>query len=283
MTEKNLRPWRKLGSVDPLQLKEVRLQVHWAAQLASSFADDGLERLPDDSQSNLGWQDDLEVLRARQRADGLAAGLRPVDLTLLVFDASGKVADALPLAGRTLDEGLSWLGELTASPSGGAPIQLRGHSMPNHPTASGSPFVLQPEPAYSELARWFANGNAALEVLASSQPGWAEVRCWPHHFDLGTLVSIEASNDPSSGRSIGVGMSPGDDSYAEPYFYVNPYGLQSTPSALPALPPAAHWHTTRWFGAVLTGSALLESDDPEANLAAFLDSAVAVMRGLVKS
>jgi hypothetical protein len=52
-----------------------------------------------------------------------------------------------------------------------------------------------------------------------------------------------------------VGLSPGDSSYAEPYFYVTPWPYPESP-ALPQLPAGAAWHRTGWFGAVLTGTAI---------------------------
>ena len=278
--QEDLNPWSTLGSVDPRQLVEARLQLHWAVQLVSAFANAELEHLPDDSQSNLGWQDDLDVLLGRRRPDGLAAGLSLPKLELFVFNNAGAVVDTFPLAGRTLNQARSWLGTLTPDRDS-PPVKLSDYDMPDHGVAADRPFALEPEVAFSEIARWYANGDSALRALAASGPGWAEVRCWPHHFDLGTLVSLEASSDPASGRSIGVGMSPGDASYAEPYFYVNPYGLPSTPAAPPELPHPAHWHTEGWFGAVLTASALLETNDPATELERFLNRAVAANRGLL--
>jgi hypothetical protein len=80
------------------------------------------------------------------------------------------------------------------------------------------------------------------------------VRCWPHHFDIATLVSIPGGA-PGEVRTIGVGLSPGDGSYAEPYFYVTPWPAPDGPT-LPELPAGAAWHRAGWFGAVLTGTAI---------------------------
>ena len=80
------------------------------------------------------------------------------------------------------------------------------------------------------------------------------MRCWPHHFDLATLVSVPGGA-PGDARTIGVGLSPGDGSYAEPYFYVTPWPSPDSP-ALPELPAGADWHRTGWFGAVLTATAI---------------------------
>ena len=62
----------------------------------------------------------------------------------------------------------------------------------------------------------FANG-----LPKDLRPGPSPVRCWPHHFDIATCVALE-SGDPERERGIGTGLSPGDGTYGQPYFHVNP-------------------------------------------------------------
>jgi hypothetical protein len=285
--DREIKPvWNTVGEIDPRDLVEARLQLHWAVQPVMAFADSALERLPDDSQANLGWRDDLEALCGRQRPDGLSAGLRIPDMTLLVFDEGGATADSISLERQTIDSAVSWIEEVVAARSGGPPerpIRIRDYEMPEHPVAEGAAFALDCPPAFAELARWFANGDLVLRELTSSDRGWAEVRCWPHHFDLGTVISLESSGDASSGRSIGVGLSPGDAWYPEPYFYVNPYGLADQPADGPALESGGRWHTDGWFGAVLSATCILEisEDSRESAVSSFLRGAVDAARNLL--
>jgi hypothetical protein len=278
--------WRTVGEIDPRRLVEARTQLHWAVQPVMAFADCALEQLPDDSQANLGWSDDLEALVGRQRPDGLSAGLRIPDMTLLVFDEGGAIAESFSFDGQTIESAVSWLEEIVVARSGGPSerqIRLRDYEMPEHPAADGAAFVLDDPAAFAELARWFASGNLVLKELTSNDRGWAEVRCWPHHLDLGTIISLESSGDASSGRSIGVGLSPGDASYPEPYFYVNPYGLADPHADGPALESGGRWHTEGWFGAVLTATSILgELDDTqETAVLSFLSGAVDAARNLL--
>jgi hypothetical protein len=76
----------------------------------------------------------------------------------------------------------------------------------------------------------------------------SEVRSWPHHFDIATLIV------PAEGKSIGVGLEPGDQYYDEPYFYVNMYPLPQASSLPDSLDGNGIWHTTEWIGAVLPAS-----------------------------
>ncbi len=229
--------WRTVGENDPRTMVEARIQLHWAVQPVMAFADCALEQRPDDSQANLGWRDDLEALVGRQRPDGLSAGLRIPDMTLLVFDREDAIAESVFLEGQTIDSAVSWLDEVTAVRTGG-PIGIRDYEMPKHPVGEGAAFVLDDPPEFAELARWFANGNLVLKELTSSDRGWAEVRCWPHHFDFGTVISLEPSGDASSERSIGVGLSPGDTSYPEPVLLCESLRFGSPATDGPALESA---------------------------------------------
>jgi len=287
--DREIKPvWSTVGEIDPRKLVEARTQLHWTVQPVMAFADCALEQLPDDSQANLGWRGDFEALVGRQRPDGFSAGLRIPDMTLMVFDEGGAIAESFTLEGQTIDSAVSWLEEVVAARSGGAPerpIRIREYEMPAHPVAEGAAFVLDQPPAFAELARWFANGNLVLRELTSSARGWAEVRCWPHHFDLGTVISLESSGDASSGRSIGVGMSPGDTSFPEPYFYVNPYGLAQVPEERPPLDSGGRWHTDGWFGAVLTAQSIVgfPEDSRESAASSFLRGAIDAERGFLST
>jgi hypothetical protein len=278
--------WCTVGEYEPKELVEARLQLHWAVQPVMAFADCALAKALDDSQANLGWRDDFEALVGRQRPDGLSAGVRIPDMTLQVFEGTGGIAEGVSLEGRTVASAVSWLEEAVAALSGGPPerpIRIRDYEMPEHPVGSDAAFMMEEAPAFAEFSRWFANGDLALKTLSASDGGWAEVRCWPHHLDLGTLLSLETSGDASSGRSIGVGMSPGDTSYPEPYFYVNPYGLADPPANLPSLESGGYWHTEGWFGAVLSATRILEKpeDSQEVAVLSFLRGATDAARELL--
>jgi hypothetical protein len=119
------------------------------------------------------------------------------------------------------------------------------------------------EPLFEELAKWY--GNAALCLEALSSP----IRCWPHHFDIATQIG-------SGDRSIGVGMSPGDGNYQQPYFYVSPFPYPDVAS-LPAL-ASGTWHTKEWVGAVLIGEEILPKTDQQKFVEHFLQGAISAVR-----
>ena len=144
------------------------------------------------------------------------------------------------------------------------------------------PFSFDAPDAFAELERWYANAARVLRELREVEGG-SPVRCWPHHFDIATLIPLSGDSDPETARSIGVGMTPGDEYYAEPYWYVTPWPYPAEPSLQP-LAGGGSWHTEKWLGAVLPGSRLVGGDPSTGQaqrLAGFLDSALRACRAML--
>ncbi len=280
--------WQRLGTPPPDTLIDARLQLHWAAQIPASVGYTYLDPVPDWSHVSLTWQNDGCVL-ASGRTPGPTshrAALRPADLTLLLLDDLNVAVAAFPLDGHTLTEGYTWLAMTLAEHTDGAldrPLVRPDHEMPPHPVGDGGAFARAPAPAFAETARWFANAHLLLEAVRAEEPAASPARCWPHHFDLAVLLTLDPDKDPEEARSIGVGMEPGDGSYAAPYWYVTPWPYPEHP-ALPPLDGGGRWHTEGWTGAVLTAGALVGEGRAASQIeraSAFVSSALAAARRLV--
>ena len=128
--------------------------------------------------------------------------------------------------------------------------------------------------AFAQFDAWYSAAAQAMERVRESSNG-AEVRCWPHHFDIATLISV------GTGKTIGVGMEPGDQYYGEPYFYVNMTPSPKRDAATASLAGDGSWHTDEWIGAVLPGSRIADAEKASEQINAFLDSAVAACRKLL--
>lgn len=254
----------------PPEFIEARLNAHYASQLVAA---PGVARVPsaeDFSHTALVWNATHAVLEgAALPGTSLRAGLRVSSLELVVLDED--VRATIPLAGRTLAEGLA---ALEAALPEGAALVMPEHELPAHPLAEGARF--ETDATLAQLEGWFENAAAILEVARFGQPA-SPVRLWPHHFDIATLITFDEGVDAEAARSIGVGLSPGDGSYAQPYWYVTPWPYPKDPS-LASLPLGA-WHTDGFFAAILTARALVAAGDDQAkNVDAFLDAAVAACR-----
>jgi hypothetical protein len=278
--------WETLGAVEPRNLAEARRQIHWAAQAVAAV---GKQLLP--HQHDYGEQSFTWLAGPRVLAQGLVDGPRPfraavrlADPTLLLLGETGEPLARMPIEGRTLEEAYEWV-RREAEALLGRPLEKpleRPEGIPDHPVATGAPFHLAGSPAPAELERYYSDADRLLSGLHDRNPGASPVRCWPHHFDLATLILLDPGADPETARSIGVGFSPGDDGRPEPYFYVLPWPRPA--GGLPSLDGGA-WNTEGWLGAVLEAADLTTAGSNGAQrerIERFLNSAVQACRELLE-
>jgi hypothetical protein len=280
--------WEAGARAPSPRFDQARSAAHWAVQLVSAVGWTLATARSDDGQSALEWSEqDRALLGVVVERNGRAAraGLRLADLTLLALGSESSDRDELRLAGQTLAAGRTWLAVALAQIFR-APIprlEVPPNQIPPDPVGSGAPFGAPDPAAAAELAAWFASADRVLRAIATSTPEASETRCWPHHFDIATLLRLDgAGAPPESARTIGVGLSPGDGSYAEPYWYVTPWPPPARADR-PALPQGS-WHTQGWLGAVLPAAALAGAKtaaDAGARVATFLSAAIAACRRLL--
>ena len=278
--------WEPLGSAPARALTETRLLLHHAVQPVAAVGRSLVPAAPDDSHTSLEWHRPSQSF-VGQEAPGprpWRAALRLHDLSLAVLADGGDEVARLALAGRTMSETLAWLGD-RARDLGAPPDRLSlvaPYKLPEHAVGAGAGFAPPDDTSLVELARWFADGDLLLRGVASGWAGAAPVRVWPHHFDVGSVLPVRTA-EGGEAATLAIGLSPGDDGIAEPYFYVTPWPL---PEPLPDLPSGGRWHREGWTGAVLTGSEVVAAGGGAAqavSAGAFLTGAVEVLRGRLET
>ena len=60
--------WRPLGAVAPAELRDARMQAHYASQIVSGVARTLLDKRDDDSHTNLAWNRRLGALDSNRLA-----------------------------------------------------------------------------------------------------------------------------------------------------------------------------------------------------------------------
>ena len=262
--------WSMLRNPEPTELAAARALAHRAAQWPARAARANLAPAPDDSHTSLAWDLDMAALLSQQLDGGVRVGLHLAVLELAFTKESRS--EVFALAGKPEPEVAAWLdGKLVAE--GLKPAS--GTKLPYDMPSVLFPRAAEEAAGLATLGVWFAAGAELLEELRSKheriKPGPGPVRCWPHHFDMAVLIRLE-EGPPESARAIAIGLSPGDDYYAQPYFYLSPYPTPDTEN-LPELPPGGRWHTRGFFGAVATATDLLALPEPRAGLLKVVDAA----------
>ena len=280
MTPDQSTTWQATNTRSARLLTDARLQLHHAAQFGTAMGVSYLQSDADDSHTSLGWDAGLSAMMARDigvNGGAVAVGIRVVDLTLIVT-RDGSPVTTIPLDGMTIaaaaDLTLAQLADEGLDP---ARLTFARHfEIPAHPVARGAAFDSNDRDSLAELSLWFANAALLLGRIVETVPGASEVRIWPHHFDIATLVTLRP------GASVGAGMVAGDGYYDEPYFYVNAYPQPPANRLTDPLAGGGTWHTHEWIGAVLPGS--LVSGNAAAQrtqVQAFLDASLKACTELV--
>jgi hypothetical protein len=257
--------WPALASVPPGTLTEATLQLHWAVQLVAAAGRTFAEPASDDSHTSMSWSESLDAFVGVPFAGPypFRVALRPADLTLLLLDRTGASVATLPLTGQRLEEAYEWLGVGVATYFGGPPpvLERAAYEIPEHAVGRGAPFPAGSDDALGSLAALYGSAADAIDEATDAIEGASEVRCWPHHFDIASLITLARDADGTPTRTVGVGMSPMGGGYDRWYWYVSPW-----PAPVPAeLPPLrlGSWHTEGWTGAVLEGEAVVALPEGE--------------------
>jgi hypothetical protein len=282
--------WQTIGKIKPQELTESRLQLHYAIQFIAATSAALAEPLPDYSHTSLAWNPGLEILTgaAIQATQPFQVALDPISLTLILLNQRSETIASLPLHGKTMSEGLIWLkqesAQLGAEDSKIMFLDYPSDDFPDHVLAQGAAFDASQELALSELVDYYANTHQLLQAMIATTEDAIAAHIWPHHFDMATLIMLPGIQNGNS-LTVGVGLSPGDAGYNEPYWYVTPYPYPDTAN-LPTIDGKGFWHTQHWVGAVLPASHVTETmnaDAQQQQVEAFLDSALKISMTLLKS
>ena len=273
--------WTPLRGIDQRRLSEACLQAHYAVQWLARASRAYVPPQPDDQHTNVGWDRALGGFTTHPLKDGAWLSLKITDLTLALHVGEGNMhAQSFSLDGRSDAQARQWLSEqLGARGLDAHALDAPSpYEMPAHAVSQGAAYgPAGLADALAELAAWFGNAEHSLASIQRQMIGRklaaSPLRCWPHHFDLATLTTLPARNAGATG-SVGAGLSPGDEYYDEPYFYVSVYP-EPDPAALPSLPMLGHWHLRDFMAAIAPAHKIVAAKNQQAETDDFLRAAAA--------
>ena len=262
-----------------------RIQLHYAIQFIAASGMALGKPQPDGSQMALDWSPEITGFIG-QEITGVRSfylALEPTTLTSHILDQQQQAIASLPLHGKTMASALAWHhAELTKLGVDADKIAFLEYpdDFPDHPLAHGAVFDASDEANRSAVAAYFAHTRPLLQDIVNARSVASPLRIWPHHFDMATLITLTGTGEAA--RTIGVGLSPGDRSDDQPYWYVTPWPSPSE-EQLPAL-SGGNWHTEGWIGAILTAAEVGDPtlDTTQQAIKAFLEEAVSVCYDLLE-
>ncbi len=261
---------------DSGELEVARVQLHQAAQMIAAAGVSYAEHQADDSHTNMELLRPLNVWAGAvcpgKRSWRLALDFSALKYLFLDGEEHTPLSE-YALHGQTIDEARAWFMRqvIRAGAEPEAFSTALHFEIPDNDYAKGRPFKRENQRAFVGLAQHFLTAHEALERLLA-QKNAGDLRIWPHHFDLGALITL----DSEAGKSVGLGLSPGDGSYNEPYYYVSPWPYPQKSGVLSdeALAGKGFWHTEGFTAAVLKASDYTRVEQTAGYIDAFLDSAL---------
>lgn len=271
--------WRHLSAVEPPALREATHELHQAVQLLAAAGQTFVAPRDDDGHRAMTWDASLGGFLGDGFSEGypFRLGLDVEHLRIVLLDRTDAVLGDLPLGGVTLDDAYVWLRTGLSQYMGGTGpvIERPDFEIPVSPVGEGAPFSTGHAGERRVLTALYASAAELLEEVARSTDGASPVRCWPHHFDIATLVTVRPARGEEPARTVGVGMAPMGGGYESWYWYVTPWPYASAEALAPLTAPA-FWHTEGWTGAVLLGADVVAAPERgrRSRVAAFVDEAL---------
>jgi len=271
----------QIRSAAPTALTAPRFMTHKAAQLVSMAARVNLDAKDDDSHANLGWHRGFNGFLSHPIGEGentVEVGLILDRFEVAIFRGAERLA-SLSLEGVAVGDADAWLDaeleKLALKPVSG---QSPPYEMPAEADAVETYSMADRSESLAALSAWFSLSAAILAEFAgrNSDLSPGPVRCWAHHYDLATEVHFEGVGTAKA-ATIGIGFSPGDEHYDEPYFYISPWS-EIDVKDLPDPAVTGHWHTDGFVGIVATATEALSLGDIRRDLPAFIEGAFRMCR-----
>ncbi len=250
--------------------------MQFIAGVGSSLA----EPQADYSHTSMQWHPDLGLFIGAliPATQPFQVALNPISFTSIILDPQGNTIATFPLTKKTIAEVLNWhKQEIVKLGADADRIELPVYGLnefPDHPIAHGDTFDPGQETARQMITNYYATTHQLLLKITAQFPGASAIRIWPHHFDIATLIDLP--NTKNGEPVVGIGMSPGDNNYSDPYWYLYTYPALE-PDNLPDLDGGGFWHTENWIGAVLRASQLSgEVEKQGQQIETFLNSALKI-------
>lgn len=195
-------------------------QIHIAAQYLAVIGINFLAKKDDDSHTNVGFNKNngyLETWPLNDNAYKLAFDYTSFSLHWL---AEQEKNQSISLDGKTHQEVVRWISQVTAELGSNVPYSYQLHyDLPYEKITDDFVFQKPSQKELSSLLKLRTIAQNTLERIVKDLNLDTEIRIWPHHFDTGGFVVLDAIKN----KSVGFGMAVPDSVVDDFYLYTSGY------------------------------------------------------------
>lgn len=227
-------------------INETEITVHMAAQYLAAANINFVNKEPDDSHTNLGFDAThirLETHPLSSKGDQLAFNYRKFALEWI----SHNTVASFSMEGKTHLQILEWLDQMSMTFLN-KPYTYAFHYDLPYTINDEYLFQVSDIQALKTLWNFRILVQNSLEKIISSNQLEASIRIWPHHFDTGIYTALTGTSD----ITVGLGLAIPDTVSSEHYLYVSGYknGSQIHTSTFSPISMGT-WVSTTFQGAIL--------------------------------
>ena len=270
-------------------LLAARVELHRAVQLIGAVGRSYSPASGEDEYGSLEWDESNKMLVSVPvgEKEKIYAGLSLLTFTLGLYKTGGTLIDNMDLKKRRPDEVVIWL-KKTLSQAGlqGEKLTLAlPYEIPSYASDTEKKFSFKPKSAFREFSNFYQNAALMLNYYRKNNDPAAEIKCWPHHFDIAMQLIFDGNGSSEEKKYVGLGFSPGDENYKRPYYYINLWPAPEIPlSDLPSI-QGAKWNIEGWFGATLDIKSFKKINEAPAQarlVKAFYDAALKEIFSIIR-
>ncbi len=257
--------WKPMQQLDPEDIRQTKSMVHQAIQNVASVGRKFSPVHPRDFNSRMIWVPALSRMAGSWVTGNTSfrSSLSLETFEVFLVDRKVNTLASFKLEGKTYPQLMIWLEEQIGKyglDASNLTLNLP-YKIPDHPVQQGDPFQISSKRALTEFSKFYHNTYVTLRKIKEKHEG-AEIYIWPNRFDISLEITLKETGDYETNTRIAYGMSPGDKTFENPYFYVSTWPNVDTEKCS-KLSSNAIWMSEDWTGAVLLSKHIYEGSQQE--------------------
>lgn len=270
------------------EFKQTKLQLHQAVQMLAATGISYLEKQPDDSHTNMEWRTEIQsfISNTFGEKERYRLALNVPQFEYRIYTEDFNLITEFQLDQKTEQQAIAWyineLGKLGFDKAGFTTD--KHYEIPLTEQAKGKPYNLFNPDAFKIFSDHFSMAQKLISQNIAVENNSSPLRCWPHHFDLGALIPVEAKSSDGKTMSIGAGFSPGDENYNQPYYYVYPWPYPEKEILKDSeLPGDSFWHHNGFVSAILEIDPGKDISHQQSTIQNFLNTSIKISKKILIS